>query len=160
MADLAARPQPAFTALSYVWGAFAPTPHKISCGDYDIPISANGYSALLHLRRMLGQYTIWIDAVCINQKDDFDKIQQIPLMGDIYSGASTVYIWLGEGNPQTDRVIRYLSAAGFQDYFFEKGDSNCKELSRPRFWAAIWSHVWTRWSFKETYVPQESNRKS
>jgi hypothetical protein len=28
---------------------------------------------------------IWVDAVCINQTDDAEKSQKIPLMADIYS---------------------------------------------------------------------------
>ena len=55
VADLASHPY--FTALSYVWGAFAPDPHKILCGNAEIPISTNGYSALL-LRKRLGTFTI------------------------------------------------------------------------------------------------------
>ena len=157
VADLASHPS--FTALSYVWGAFAPDPHKILCGNAEIPISANGYSALLHLRKRLGSFTIWVDAICIDQNDEHDKEKQIPLMGDIYSGASKVYIWLGVGDPATDHAMGYLSSTGFLEYFFEDGVVGGKELKRPRPWAATWSYARTRWSFKQSHMPRQNKSK-
>ena len=43
---------------------------------------------------------IWIDAVCINQNDDLEKSGQIPLMGEIYSKAAEVLVWLGSGSKE------------------------------------------------------------
>ena len=40
---------------------------------------------------------IWIDSICINQKDEDEKAQQIELMRDIYRNASRVVVWLGDG---------------------------------------------------------------
>ncbi|KAI0121013.1 heterokaryon incompatibility protein-domain-containing protein [Xylariales sp. AK1849] len=48
---------------------------------------------------------IWADAVCINQKDTKEKELQIPLMGKIYSQASTVLIWLGDEDEDTKDAI-------------------------------------------------------
>lgn len=59
--------KPSFNALSYVWGVPTPDPPKVYCGDFEIPVTANGYSALVHLRRKLGGFTIWMDAVCISK---------------------------------------------------------------------------------------------
>lgn len=39
---------------------------------------------------------IWVDAICINQKDDIEKLHQIDLMRDVYSSAREVIMWLGE----------------------------------------------------------------
>ncbi|KAF2108152.1 heterokaryon incompatibility protein-domain-containing protein [Lophiotrema nucula] len=150
VADLAA--EPAFTALSYVWGAFAPEPHKVHYEKFAIPVSSNGYSALLHLRRKLGEFTVWMDAVCINQQDDRDKEQQIPLMGDIYAGASTVYVWLGEDSPSTKHAIGWLSTTGFVDYCFRDGNVDGQLFAKPRVWAAVCSYHRRRWSLKKSYA--------
>ena len=103
--------------------------------------------------KKLGTFTIWIDAICIDQKDDRDKERQIPLMGDIYSRATTVYIWLGEGSPDTDTAMGYISTVGFLNYFYENGDPDEEELPTPLFWAAIWSYFCSRWSLRRSYVP-------
>jgi Heterokaryon incompatibility protein (HET) len=59
---------------------------------------------------------------------------QIALMGDIFSKAATVYVWLGEGNPASHRAMKYLETAVFTDYFRDSGASRRK---RPRIWAAL-----------------------
>jgi len=58
------------------------------------------------VRHLYGGITIWVDAICINQgsgtskeKDD----EQIPLMGEIYSRATTVHIWLGPDKRRGNR---------------------------------------------------------
>ena len=128
---------PAFSALSYVWGVDAPSSiHTISCGTFEIPLSENGCSALLHLRKKLGAFTIWIDAICIDQANQDEKEHQIPWMGRIYSQAQTVYLWLGQGNAQSDRAMGYLAKAGFQDYMPSPSASACI-LPLLRAWLAI-----------------------
>jgi hypothetical protein len=42
------------------------------------------------LTRKLGTEYIWFDSLCITQDDEQDKTQEIPKMGDIYSGADLV----------------------------------------------------------------------
>jgi hypothetical protein len=37
----------------------------------------------------------WVDAICINQNDLNERNKQVPRMGDIYSMASRVWIWMG-----------------------------------------------------------------
>jgi hypothetical protein len=37
----------------------------------------------------------WIDAMCINQMDDHERNEQVPRMGQLYSSASQVWVWLG-----------------------------------------------------------------
>src|ERR1700760_4698430 len=67
--DLERRPIEPFTAISYVWGAFSQPSDVIICGRSSIEVTANCFSALRHLRNTLGSFTIWVDAICINQKD-------------------------------------------------------------------------------------------
>lgn len=128
---------PAFTALSYVWGLpGADNQDTICCNGVDVPVTANCCEALLALAHIHGgekkkgderqseesaagtAFTIWVDAICINQKDDAEKELQIPLMQDIYTWAQAVYIWLGPGNKASDRAVDWLSEAStFQPAF-------------------------------------------
>jgi Heterokaryon incompatibility protein (HET) len=41
-------------------------------------------------------FEIWIDALCIDQNNAAERQAQIELMGNIYSAATKVHIWLGE----------------------------------------------------------------
>ncbi|KAH7119794.1 heterokaryon incompatibility protein-domain-containing protein [Dendryphion nanum] len=144
-----------FTALSYVWGddARASQQTSILCSGVNIPVRPRCYTALLHLRRKLGTFSIWVDAVCINQGDNAEKAQQIPLMGDIYSGAKEVYIWLGEGNDSTDRAMSYLSNAGFPENVLKNGNVIGPVLQSPKTWATIWSVLTSYCSLKRHPFP-------
>ncbi|KAI1062748.1 hypothetical protein LB506_006316 [Fusarium annulatum] len=97
---------PKFTALSYVWGQGSY--HKIACNGCDINITQSCYEALTSLRESCRPLTIWVDAICINQEDNNEKEQQIVLMGSVYTLAETVYVWLGDGNTETDQAAEYI----------------------------------------------------
>jgi hypothetical protein len=116
IADLQEASTPRFTVLSYVWdkktSGHDSTPIFI-CNGVSLPITSNCKSALIHLRRRLGKYIIWVDAICINQLDESEKLQQIPLKGEIYSHATISYLWLGTGTRETDRAIAWLSTYKF-----------------------------------------------
>lgn len=131
-----------FTALSYVWGVSL-SPKTIRCNGSIVPVGANCWSALWHLRNGYYSYnpnvsggsrdimTIWVDAICINQQDLKEKERQLKLMADIYSLARQVYIWLGEGTPESDAAIEYLNKAAFQEVLVEAGE-NQYEIPRSK----------------------------
>ena len=100
-----------------------------------------------------------IDAVCINQRSLEDKQQQIEFMGSIYENATTTYIWLGEGSPETHHTIQYLSRAGFLNYFF-KANTFLGDDIKQRPFALLWSYQITRWSTRKAPFPYNLNRKS
>jgi hypothetical protein len=134
---------PKFTALSYVWGEDPPTPqYFILCGEFQVKVTANCYSALRHLRNKLGKFRIWVDAICIDQANLVEKLQQVPLMGDIFSSAELVYIWLGEGTDGTDRAMQYFAKNEF---------GNLYEKSSPL--AAAWSLFISQWSWTRNPLP-------
>jgi hypothetical protein len=59
---------PAFKALSYVWGdpkGVIP----IEINEHEVFVTVNIHCALRHLRLPDRERIIWIDALCINQKD-------------------------------------------------------------------------------------------
>lgn len=88
---------PDFEALSYVWGAPV-FPHQIRINQRMVSITQNLMSALAHLRHEKIDRTMWIDALCINQKDTIERNHQVVHMGSIYSSALQVVVWLGEGS--------------------------------------------------------------
>lgn len=129
--------QPVFSALSYVWGTDTHL-RTIVCASSVVKVTENCHSALQSLRKKLEKFTIWIDALCINQDDQAEKVQQIMLMERIYSGAKIVYIWLGEGNEQSDRAIAYLGRAGLLEYFSPDIEPIGYKSTKSQVSAAVW----------------------
>jgi hypothetical protein len=80
-------------------------------------LTRNGHDALGHLRARLGSFTIWIDAICIDQTNHEEKLNQVRLMGSIYSKASIVYVWMGIGKNSSNRALNFIEHARFQHYF-------------------------------------------
>jgi hypothetical protein len=101
-------PAPSFTALSYVWGGEEASRRTITCQDCDLEITENCHQALWHIQKRFGAVTIWVDSICINQADDDEKTGQISLMGEIYSFASFVYVWLGPAEGNSDDAMKSL----------------------------------------------------
>ncbi|KAK7993383.1 major facilitator superfamily transporter [Apiospora arundinis] len=90
-----------YEALSYVWGATAGN-RPITCDGGELLVTPNCHDAILHLRRRFHVRTLWIDSICIDQRQTSDSTQernhQVKKMGLLYQSASRVVIWLGS-NP-------------------------------------------------------------
>lgn len=92
---------PSYKALSYVWGSDQETlPISIDGKVYQVTV--NCHAALQRLRLADEGVTLWIDSICINQQDVYEKSFQIVLMTDIYSFAEEVYVWLGHSGREKD----------------------------------------------------------
>ncbi|KPA35126.1 heterokaryon incompatibility protein [Fusarium langsethiae] len=85
---------PVYEALSYCWGDTTEL-LKIKCNDQEFQVTENLFSALQHLRHEIYKRTLWIDAICINQKDLEERQSQVLLMKDIYTRSKRVVVWLG-----------------------------------------------------------------
>ncbi|KAI1332850.1 heterokaryon incompatibility protein-domain-containing protein [Xylariaceae sp. FL0255] len=97
-----------YDALSYTWGNLTDEKFQLACGGKAIWIHQNLYEALPHLARRRCARPIWIDAVCINQDDEVEKIAQVRQMHRIYRQASHVWVWLGCSTPYTVEAISVL----------------------------------------------------
>lgn len=97
---------PNFTALSYVRGNGSTA--SIYCNGCAFTITSNCKEALISLRSVQEDLCIWVDAVCINQEDDAEKDRQIPIMGEIYTWANVVWVWLGPEDDGCTRAIESL----------------------------------------------------
>jgi hypothetical protein len=90
--------------------------HHNTWGDpsIKIPIIVNnkrfqlGQSAHQALSGATAGVNLWIDAICINQNDNDEKSQQVPLMADIYSLATATDIWLGPEMDDSALAIEFL----------------------------------------------------
>ncbi|KAG4435580.1 hypothetical protein IFR05_008926 [Cadophora sp. M221] len=98
---------PVYDALSYVWGD-ATVPSTIRVDGHPFEATNNLVAGLRELRKSSHSNLIWIDAICINQTSIEEKNQQVPLMQDIYRGAQTTLLWLGEAGEESRLAFRLL----------------------------------------------------
>lgn len=88
--------------------AFWRAPNVVRCNGKFLPVSRTLYFALIRLRSLRRETKYWIDAICINQQDAEEKRSQIIIMGDIFSQAEKVMVWLGRARFPCRRFVEYL----------------------------------------------------
>lgn len=85
-----------YEALSYAWGYKAPMDSTILCSGKALRITSSLAVALKRLRYTNRPRVIWVDQICINQKDLAERSRQVQHMNFIYQKASEVIVWLGD----------------------------------------------------------------
>ena len=95
-----------YEALSYVWGDIESSV-PIICEGRSLLMTPSLHSALRRLRFTEKKRILWVDAICINQKDDAEKSVQVGLMGCIYQNAGLVIADLGE-RPEDWEVVKHI----------------------------------------------------
>jgi hypothetical protein len=95
-----------YVALSYTWDSPG-TENRIYVGEDGeegyMLVRRNVDAALRRLRSSGNEdyQVVWIDAICINQQDDLEKMRQVAMMGSIYSKSMGTVVWLGEADERT-----------------------------------------------------------
>lgn len=75
------------------------TTEQLFLDNAGVLIGENLRDALPRLRQLsTNPFTLWIDAVCINQRDNAEKSSQVSMMDRVYAEAAKVVAWLGEGD--------------------------------------------------------------
>lgn len=91
--NIKAAAMPEYEALSYVWGPRSLT-REITVKAETKYIRENLWSALYHMQLPLKPLVLWIDAICIDQENMDERNHQVRLVGKIYTGATTILVWL------------------------------------------------------------------
>jgi len=154
-----------YTALSYFWGFDDPIYGVEMFHDTGVRqgvaivqlatgrkfhIRENLDAALRQFRDPYRDVDIWVDALCINQSDVIEKKAQVSRMHEIYSEAKEVFVWLGEGNNETQKTFRLLrSILNLQEL-----DKLIKDKSKYEQWMLIVKLMKQRW-FSRRWVIQE-----
>lgn len=88
--------KPHYYALSYVWGSTG-VKRQISLNDHPFAVTVNLEGALRYLRLHHEQgLVLWIDAICVDQKNDQERTHQVNLMGQIYQSCTQAIVYLGD----------------------------------------------------------------
>ena len=85
---------PPYIALSWAWGDVLEK--KIIVVDMvRMTITIRAFEVLRRIRSQNEACYVWLDAVCINQADAAEVVQQVHQMPLIYARASRVVLWFG-----------------------------------------------------------------
>jgi hypothetical protein len=94
-----------YETLSYRWGDLAPNKRVYlrdsASRDVCVEIGDNLFHALRTFRHAENLRNLWIDALCIDQRNLTEKNSQIPLMRRIYEGSIQTLVWLGVGTAES-----------------------------------------------------------
>ncbi|KAK1637842.1 heterokaryon incompatibility protein-domain-containing protein [Colletotrichum phormii] len=148
-----------YTALSYTWGPNV-FDEMIECEGHVKNITKSLAVALRAFRQEDRSVVMWIDQICINQDDNEEKAQQIPLMSRIYQNAMNTIIWLGESTSNSASAIKFLEDVRLLLQFTEKtiGPDEFEGLNLPsedsEVWQAIWDLLSRPW-FTRLWIIQE-----
>lgn len=85
-----------YKALSYAWGS-PRVARTITLDGQKHRVTVNLDSALRRARQLYPDVLLWVDAICIDQANDFERSHQVASMRDIYESAEVVLIYLGDG---------------------------------------------------------------
>jgi Heterokaryon incompatibility protein (HET) len=98
-----------YEALSYPWGDPTLESEFLLNGSLH-RITHNLERALRSLRHRSDgpARTLWVDAICIDQSQVFERNHQLAQMGEIYAAAHRVIIWLGEASEDSDTAISFM----------------------------------------------------
>ncbi|KAJ0413687.1 heterokaryon incompatibility protein-domain-containing protein, partial [Aspergillus carlsbadensis] len=118
---------PPYTCLSYTWGSPYPPSHPssalynaasdpnaseliITVDREEMQVTRSLYEALHYLHRTQAKHleAIWIDAICIDQRDPeglTERANQVAMMDRVYATAKHVLVWLGPCDEEVSSVV-------------------------------------------------------
>ncbi|KAF5252894.1 hypothetical protein FANTH_2218 [Fusarium anthophilum] len=106
-----------FEAISYQWSEGGGQKASMRLGGENISINAYLRGILLHLRLEQHIRVVWADALCINQSDHAERLQQVTIMQSIYSQAFRVIGFVGKDYAYASvcfNAIKALTSAWFK----------------------------------------------
>lgn len=137
------RKHPPYKAISYAWGNPVDT-KVISVLQHGrqgwLKIPSNLGFALRAVQHDTEFVLVWVDSICINQKDNRDKTQQLSRIPEIYGKAEQVVLWLGverDNSAKAYKLLYGLTHAEFQ-LSHETDLSSVVSLFDRDYWSRLW----------------------
>lgn len=145
-----------YTALSYAWGSSV-LQYEILVDDQLRNTTSNLWRFLSQARLLPTQISgwLWVDALCIDQTDPWEKLEQVKIISKIFKRAKQTTVWLGPAYADSDTVMKAIANIPW--------DSSSNESSRAVWTAQFWPDIiglcergyWRRlWVFQELRASQ------
>ncbi|KAK7983293.1 carbohydrate-binding module family 18 protein [Apiospora arundinis] len=143
-----------YEALSWCWGTDDP--------KYALLVRENGLTYKLEIKRELAvalknlryphqMRTLWVDAVCIDQRNPRERNHQVQMMSMIYTRANSVCIWLGEHTKDSRIAIDFIRDEVMELRNIETMVTEGRYISK---WQALQTLMQAEW-FSRRWVIQE-----
>ncbi|KAH8162933.1 hypothetical protein CIB48_g5334 [Xylaria polymorpha] len=104
-------PSSSYEALSYVWGEQVGS-IPVLCHGAQLLVTLNCHNALVHLRLPFKRRRLFVDAICIDQRQEqrsvTERDHQMAIMGQVFENARRVIIWLGKSHTSTPKLFRLM----------------------------------------------------
>jgi hypothetical protein len=126
---------PEYIALSYHWGDHKST-RPILLEGRIIQVTTSLEAALQELIAR-GVTVVWVDALCIDQGNDYRKVFQLRQMGTIFSKAKKVIAWLGPAAEDSDNAMQALKTMHESDGA-GRHDAAIAQLLKRQYWDRVW----------------------
>jgi hypothetical protein len=108
---------PKYEAISYCWGSKDDPSYVCVADGKRIFIRRNLDDALRRFRFEHTTRVLWTDALCINQDSTDEKNRQVAIMGEIYSRAKCVLIWIGPEEDESEKALDIMQHLSDRVYF-------------------------------------------
>jgi hypothetical protein len=138
-----------YKAVSYTWGDPAPVSRIKFSDGRSFPLSYALSNLFNSLRKRDEEFTVWIDAICINQEDNIEKASQVALMGKVYSSTEQVLLWLGDSTIETRNAFRFMESK--QTFSWPEEWDEQRDLSGLDTMFSLLDRPW----FRRVWVIQE-----
>ncbi|KAH8730513.1 heterokaryon incompatibility protein-domain-containing protein [Phaeosphaeriaceae sp. PMI808] len=162
---------PHFYTASYVWGATRETGTTIRLNTGSLPV----LPALVPFLHMVTHHADfndrqwwWIDSLCINLTDGYEREEQVRIMAEIYKRSKRAIIWLGEEqelDSDCTGAIDFLHSLATLTVAYNGDEYAMRQsLKDPEFVAKcssvsklLFRPWWTRvWTLQEFVLPKEA----
>jgi hypothetical protein len=143
-----------FDALSYEWGQKGET-ETILLDGKPLTIPKSLYLFLKALRASPDANTIplFADAICIDQGNLPERASQVQLMGQVYTSAQRVHIWLGPERAGIGLLFKFCNVlkgsetdgkvrGRFQEIFGEHNEAAFQEAVQAFTTCSYWRRLW------------------
>ena len=98
---------PSFRAISYTWGS-PDIQRTVAVDGQPWTVRQNCAHALWQTRKHFPNSYVWIDSLCIDQRNLREKAVQVDMMGDIYAKASAVLACIGPADESSEYISKAL----------------------------------------------------
>lgn len=151
-----------YDALSYRWECS--TGHRyIFVNGVRTPVMENLFCALKEIRSAFASQNsptsqnLWVDSICIDQASIEERTKQVGLMGQIYSNASIVRVWIGSpGSTNVRAAFDFIEDTSRLENVYpmtvgntSSGIKAITELLDRSYWNRMWV-------FQEIVLAQEA----